>query len=171
MGKIPWRRKWPPTAVFLPGESHGQRSLEGHSPWGGKESDTPECTRTNREQGLSTFSLCAPLSLGPLRTPEGLPHHSIQKSFCLDSPVSHPLWRNPTQLFPAMPNNTSPWESLPTHLPAPRSTKQTTLLPVRQSPSVCCPPRVCSLDWVLNLGREVLAQLSLTRMWQKYLWN
>jgi len=27
--KIPWRRIWPPTAVFLPGESHGQRSLMG----------------------------------------------------------------------------------------------------------------------------------------------
>ena len=32
--KIPWRRAWQPTAVFLPGESHGQRSLEGYSPWG-----------------------------------------------------------------------------------------------------------------------------------------
>ena len=31
-GKIPWRRKWQPTPVFLPGESHGQRSLVGHSP-------------------------------------------------------------------------------------------------------------------------------------------
>ena len=29
--KIPWRREWLPTPVFLPGESHGQRSLEGHS--------------------------------------------------------------------------------------------------------------------------------------------
>ena len=29
VGKIPWRRKWQPTPVFLPGESHGQRSLEG----------------------------------------------------------------------------------------------------------------------------------------------
>ena len=34
--KIPWRRKWQPTPVFLPGESHGQRSLEGYSPWGHK---------------------------------------------------------------------------------------------------------------------------------------
>ena len=34
--KIPWRRKWKPTPVFLPGESHGQRSLAGHSPWGCK---------------------------------------------------------------------------------------------------------------------------------------
>ena len=31
--KIPWRRKWKPTLVFLPGKSHGQRSLAGYSPW------------------------------------------------------------------------------------------------------------------------------------------
>ena len=30
---IPWRRKWQPTTVFLPGKSHGQRSLVGYSPW------------------------------------------------------------------------------------------------------------------------------------------
>ena len=34
VGKIPWRTKWLPTPVFLPGEFHGQRSLAGHSPWG-----------------------------------------------------------------------------------------------------------------------------------------
>ena len=33
----PCRRKWHPTAVFLPGESHGQRNLVGYSPWGHKE--------------------------------------------------------------------------------------------------------------------------------------
>ena len=32
-GKIPWRRKWQLTPVFLPGKSHGQRSLEGYSSW------------------------------------------------------------------------------------------------------------------------------------------
>ena len=32
----PWRRKWQPTPVCLPGESRGQRSLAGHSPWGHK---------------------------------------------------------------------------------------------------------------------------------------
>ena len=37
-----WRRKWQPTPVFLPGKSHGQRSLGGYSPWGRKESDTTE---------------------------------------------------------------------------------------------------------------------------------
>ena len=40
--KTPWRRKRPPTPVFLPGKSHGQRSLEGYSPRGRKESDTAE---------------------------------------------------------------------------------------------------------------------------------
>ena len=40
--KIPGRRKWQPTAVFLPGESHGWRGLVGYSPWGHKESDTTE---------------------------------------------------------------------------------------------------------------------------------
>ena len=39
---IPWRRKWQPAPVFLPGESHGQRSLVSYSPWGHKESDTTE---------------------------------------------------------------------------------------------------------------------------------
>ena len=35
--KIPWRRKWQPTPVFLPGKSHGQRSLVDYSPWGHKK--------------------------------------------------------------------------------------------------------------------------------------
>ena len=39
VGKIPWRRTWQPTPVFLPRKSSGQRSLVGYSPWGGKESD------------------------------------------------------------------------------------------------------------------------------------
>ena len=39
---IPWRRKWQPTPVFLPGNFHGQRSLVGYSQWGCKELDTTE---------------------------------------------------------------------------------------------------------------------------------
>ena len=42
VGKIPWRRKWQPTPVLLPGKSHGQRSLVGCSPWGLEESDMTE---------------------------------------------------------------------------------------------------------------------------------
>ena len=40
--KTPWRRKWQPTPVFLPGKSHGQRSLVGYSPQGHKELDVTE---------------------------------------------------------------------------------------------------------------------------------
>ena len=41
-GKISWRRKWQPTPVFLPGKSHGWKSLIGYSPWDHKELDTTE---------------------------------------------------------------------------------------------------------------------------------
>ena len=40
VGKIPWRREWLPTPVFLPGESVGQRSLVNYSPWDHSELDT-----------------------------------------------------------------------------------------------------------------------------------
>ena len=40
--KIPWRRKWQPTPLFLPGKVHGQRTLVGYSPWGCKELDMTE---------------------------------------------------------------------------------------------------------------------------------
>ena len=40
--RLPWRREWLPTPVFLPGESHGQKSLAGYSPWSHKESDMTE---------------------------------------------------------------------------------------------------------------------------------
>ena len=42
VGKIPWRRKWQPIPVFLPGKSHGQKSLAGNSPWALKHLDTTE---------------------------------------------------------------------------------------------------------------------------------
>ena len=45
VGNIPWRRKWLPTPVFLPAESHGQRSLVDYSPWGCKQSYTTDFTR------------------------------------------------------------------------------------------------------------------------------
>ena len=44
-----WRRKWHPTPVFSPGESHGQRSLACYSPWGHKELDTTERFRTQSQ--------------------------------------------------------------------------------------------------------------------------
>ena len=47
VGKIPWRRQWQPTPEFLPGESHGQRSLVGCSPQGCRESDTTDWASTH----------------------------------------------------------------------------------------------------------------------------
>ena len=41
-GRFTWSRQWQPTSIFLPEESHGQRSLVGYSPWGHKESDLTE---------------------------------------------------------------------------------------------------------------------------------
>ena len=59
VGKFPWRRKWQPTPVFLPGEAYGQRSLAGYSLWDHQESDTTKC--------------CLCVCVGPLLTLECLP--------------------------------------------------------------------------------------------------
>ena len=48
--KIPWRRKWQPTPVFLPGKSHGQRSLVGYSPWDCKRVGYSLVTKTQHKQ-------------------------------------------------------------------------------------------------------------------------
>ena len=56
VGKIPWRRKWQPTPVFLPGEFHEQRSLEGYCPWGHKESDLTEQLTLSLFQGYTDGS-------------------------------------------------------------------------------------------------------------------
>ena len=56
VGKIPWRRKWPPASVFLPGQPQGQRSLAGYSPWDHKESDTSEQLEHARMVGSTHVS-------------------------------------------------------------------------------------------------------------------
>ena len=57
-GKIPWRRKWWPTPIFLPVKSHGQRSLTLYGPWDCKELDTTEHTDTRRIQKHDTKFSC-----------------------------------------------------------------------------------------------------------------
>ena len=76
-GKIPWRRAWQPTPVFLPGKSHGQRSLVGSSPWGRKESDCDsavelaQCSVTiTTSQLQNTFSA---LKENPIHLRQSLP--------------------------------------------------------------------------------------------------
>ena len=57
VGKVPWRRAWQPTPVFLPGESHGQKSLASYSLWGHEESDMTEwaCTYSVRVERTCWF--------------------------------------------------------------------------------------------------------------------
>ena len=54
VGKIPWRKKWQPPPVFLPGEPHGQRRLAGYSPMGCKEPDTEELS-LNKQASKATL--------------------------------------------------------------------------------------------------------------------
>ena len=61
--KIPWRRAWQPTPVFLPGESHGQRNLEGSSPQGRKQLDATEVTKHTH-----THTIIISLSISPFRS-------------------------------------------------------------------------------------------------------
>ena len=58
VGKIPWRRKWQPISVFLPGKSHGQRILAGNSPWDRKELDRTWQLKSNNKQYVRQFLLC-----------------------------------------------------------------------------------------------------------------
>ena len=52
--KIPWRRKWQPTPILLPGESHGQKILAGYSPWGRTRLSKYACLcRPQPRSGLS----------------------------------------------------------------------------------------------------------------------
>ena len=92
--KIPWRRKWQPTQVFLethgqPGKTHGQKSLADYSPWGRKESETTEATVSARKadercsdsfrwtaKGLSPTYTC------PLSLPSRRPRDTEQRPLC-----------------------------------------------------------------------------------------
>ena len=92
--KIPWRRKWQPTPVFLAGKSHGQRSLAGYSPWQAmcKESDTTEQLDNNKQLVKETpesslASSCGDTVRSPSVNHEENPHQTpslFAWSWCLD---------------------------------------------------------------------------------------
>ena len=109
VGTIPWRREWPPTPVFLPGESHGQRSLAGYSPWGRKQWDMTELLSLNihiwrlevtdgsdisclllRPEILSFQSTPGDLWLG--RSPGEGNDYALQYS-CLENSMDRGAWR------------------------------------------------------------------------------
>ena len=79
MRRIPWRRKWQPNPVFLPGESHAQRSLGVYSPWGCKVLNTTDPhTHTHTHTHTDTHLPLCSLSLWPaLTSPPPAPPPSI----------------------------------------------------------------------------------------------
>ena len=90
VGKLPRRRAWNPTPVFLPGESHGPRSLAGYSPWGGKELDTTEVTEyTHNYKKVRNDTIRVPWLLYKL----SLPSFCIQGSSAwVESPAYSVVW-------------------------------------------------------------------------------
>ena len=84
---VHWRRKWQPTPVFLPGESHGQRILVGYNPWGHKELDTTEWLSKH----VCIWEICVFwgclvywfLNVSYLKLVEGVFQHVYASVFCL----------------------------------------------------------------------------------------
>ena len=70
VGKIAWRRKWQRTPAFLPGESHGQRSLAGYIPGGHKESDMTEHAHTHKHTQTHTHTHTPHTHQGPTSAPQ-----------------------------------------------------------------------------------------------------
>ena len=70
--KIPWRKKWQPPPVFLPGKPHGQRSLAGYSPWGCKRVRHDLAAKQQQKSSLSSRK-----ELGIVQT-----NHKCSSSLC-----------------------------------------------------------------------------------------
>ena len=92
LGKIPWRKKWQPTPVFLPGESHRQRSLVGYSPWGRRvRHDWVTNTHTHTHTHMSFWaSLLAQLVKNPPAIQETLVRFLGQED-PLEKGIGYPL--------------------------------------------------------------------------------
>ena len=86
-----WRRKWQPTAVFLPRKSHGWRSLVGYSPWGCKESDMTERLHF-RTYISSVLSLSPTYLIPPLL---GVTEHTVGKMLFFLLQLLQPVWPFP----------------------------------------------------------------------------
>ena len=78
-GKIPWRRRWQPTPVLLPGKPNGQRSLEGYRPRGRKESAVTDGLSTDIISGNTSFTPPV-LKTKAMGTPLTLPSSSNSAS-------------------------------------------------------------------------------------------
>ena len=98
VGKIPWRREWLPTPVFLPGEFHGQRSLVGYIQSMGSESDTTEWLSNNHCGFKHLFLKFPRTGVLPLNSQLGGQH--VLHWQMLSQPVktaTSALYQSPTQ--------------------------------------------------------------------------
>ena len=92
VGKIPWRRAWQPTPVFMSGESHGQKILVGYSPWGHKELDKTEVT-------WHTARMC-PGQEGILPLELNCSMNSCQNLSSANLPCKFQTWQHPQSREP-----------------------------------------------------------------------
>ena len=97
-GKIPWRRKWQPTQVFLPGESHEQKSLVGYSPWGHKELGQTELNEHTHKLALTQlgnildFSLKHWNGMGIIWGLNQLTFFNVHFLIQCSGPIGEPSW-------------------------------------------------------------------------------
>ena len=102
----PWRRKWQPTPGFLPGTSHGWKSLVGYTPWGRKESDTTEWLTHNKASVVTTQPADGPHGIWKVEISKQLQISSfswkIKNPTMTDSHLGMRMWEhdgnNKTQL-------------------------------------------------------------------------
>ena len=92
VGKMPRRRKWQPTPVFLPEKSHGQRSLAGYSPWGSKESDSTSWLNHHHSYIAQGTLLCGDLNEKEIqkRRDTHTDTHTHTQTHTADSPGGFP---------------------------------------------------------------------------------
>ena len=148
--KIPWRSKWQLTLVFLSGESHGQRSLLGYSPWGLRELDMTEVTEHIRTQFNTHCWECnMHLKSAYLLNLPVMPFSSVQFSHSVVSGSSRPhepqharppcpsltpgVHPNPSPLsqwcHPTISSSVTPFPSCPKFFPASWSFPMSQLFP------------------------------------------
>ena len=131
--KIPWRRKWQPTPAFLPGKSHGQRSLVGYSPWGCKRVGMTELLKTHRsnEEFVENPRQMAPPGAGRIVLPccpswhHSCGHH-VSGPYSLLQPSSSapgeqlPGWQGSPGPLTLLDQKCRRWVTLPSLLPPTR---------------------------------------------------
>ena len=92
LGRFPLRRQWQSTPILLPGESHGQRSLAGYSPWDRKELDRTEATEHACGKGSTCRCRRPALIPASRRSPRERNDHPLLH-FCLENPRDRRVWQ------------------------------------------------------------------------------